>query len=507
MLSRGFLDLSTPVKLFLLLTLALAPLAFVALLAAREADRTRDLLLQTAASNTATHLAGALGSAIHAEQGALKRMIDALQDGTYRMDRLCRVLEARSGDIAYGPVVSGASFRGRDCGAPDPGSTSAPLTLAQDALVTRIERDGVSIHTALPPASLRGLLATPGLDGKVAVDLRTPDRILPVTSLPANGRAVIEKTVGIGSGIDLRLRVVREADTPTETILAWLPLIMFLAASTLAVVVASLLLIYPLKRLTETIGLLEDDRIPAIPDATTPAREINHLTERLQHYTRAVRHHEAEQQRSLEAQRKLVREIHHRVKNNLQVVSSLIRMQMRDAAAMTSEEALNVVQRRVDALSIVHRNHLSDGSTGAMIPLRIMLSELAAALRSSYAEQRIAIDLNVDERIAVSQDVAVPLAFFLTDCVEIAAAGRRQGQFVIGAKPVGDGNSGQLHFLAEEIGARIEELGPAAQRRRVLDGFARQLRSTLDIVSPDSVAVSFLCRLDEDVEPLAAGAV
>ena len=63
---------------------------------------------------------------------------------------------------------------------------------------------------------------------------------------------------------------------------------------------------------------------------------------------------------ALEGQRRLVREVHHRVKNNLQVVASLLNIHGRSADSPRPGPLMSAIGRRVDALSVVHRNHFAE---------------------------------------------------------------------------------------------------------------------------------------------------
>ena len=69
----------------------------------------------------------------------------------------------------------------------------------------------------------------------------------------------------------------------------------------------------------------------------------------------SIASHEAELQSALHEQKRLTREVHHRVKNNLQIVSSLLSIQGRETANSEVSRAYATVQARVAALAIVHR--------------------------------------------------------------------------------------------------------------------------------------------------------
>ena len=124
---------------------------------------------------------------------------------------------------------------------------------------------------------------------------------------------------------------------------------------------------------------------------------------------------------ALEGQRRLVREVHHRVKNNLQVVASLLNIHGRSADTPEARAAYAGIGRRVGALSIVHRNHFAEMEESRGIALRPLISELAAELRAGAPEQArgLAIDLDL-EGVYTTQDVAVAVAFLVTEIVECA---------------------------------------------------------------------------------------
>ena len=101
---------------------------------------------------------------------------------------------------------------------------------------------------------------------------------------------------------------------------------------------------------------------------------------------------------ALEGQRRLVREVHHRVKNNLQVVASLLSIHGRSADQPEAKAAYSAIGRRVDALSVVHRHHYAELEENRGIALRPLLTELTADLRSSAPvearEMRIELELD-----------------------------------------------------------------------------------------------------------------
>jgi two-component sensor histidine kinase len=196
--------------------------------------------------------------------------------------------------------------------------------------------------------------------------------------------------------------------------------------------------------------------------------------------TRTVARHEAELEAAVERQTRLVREVHHRVKNNLQVVASLLNIHSRGSASEEAAAAYASIQRRVDALAVVHRNHYAELEKTPGVALRALISELGASLRASApaGASRMQIRLSL-EPLYANQDVAVSVAFLITETVEFAmlcgcnavsitleSEEPGRGRLSIESKALSGGAA-----CSADIGDRFE---------RIITGLARQLRSTPD---------------------------
>jgi two-component sensor histidine kinase len=128
-------------------------------------------------------------------------------------------------------------------------------------------------------------------------------------------------------------------------------------------------------------------------------------------------------QRMVDEKEWLLKEIHHRVKNNLQTVVSLLESQ---AAYLKNSEALSAIQdsqNRVNAMSLIHQK-LYLGDNIASIDMSQYLQELMVCLRASFGiRERIRFELHVDTiELDVSQ--AIPIGLILneaiTNCIKYA---------------------------------------------------------------------------------------
>jgi two-component sensor histidine kinase len=112
----------------------------------------------------------------------------------------------------------------------------------------------------------------------------------------------------------------------------------------------------------------------------------------------------------------LLREVQHRVKNNLQSITSLLNMQLRRADNPEVRHHLEIILSRVETLRMVHTQLYLADYTGRL-DLSGYLRELATNLVRFLSSQpsSIKLDLRLDEEVMVSADVAVPLGLLVNE--------------------------------------------------------------------------------------------
>jgi two-component sensor histidine kinase len=181
-----------------------------------------------------------------------------------------------------------------------------------------------------------------------------------------------------------------------------------------------------------------------------------------------------------------IRETHHRVKNNLQVVMSLLSLQAAQSRAPEVRDALTQAQARINALALVHRN-LNQIEDQTSVDLQVLLDELTGQIVDSMVVDRAKISVTVDvPPIRVAGELAVPIALFTvetlvnifkhafpserpTGAVSIRLAARSDGAFCLAIEDNGVG------FSAADFRPGIGE--------RLLKVFGRQVRGTVSIDS------------------------
>ena len=110
----------------------------------------------------------------------------------------------------------------------------------------------------------------------------------------------------------------------------------------------------------------------------------------------------------------LLQELNHRVKNNLQMVSSLLNLQSRELTGHPAREAILSGKYRVEALSLVHRKLYQEG-VDTKIPLKDYIQELVLGLFEGY-NAKFEPNFSIAD-ISIGIDIAIPLALIINEMV------------------------------------------------------------------------------------------
>lgn len=147
-----------------------------------------------------------------------------------------------------------------------------------------------------------------------------------------------------------------------------------------------------------------------------------------------------EQKDSLDEKEVMLKEIHHRVKNNLQVISSLLNMQVEQYEHPEAIEAINTSRNRVKAMALVHESLYRSRNIGKT-DFREYLMMLAKNIYSSYGISLDKIELNVESSGAeFGLDTIIPLGLILNEAIsnslKHAFPPEEKGKINISLKPV-----------------------------------------------------------------------
>ncbi|MDB5719338.1 MAG: signal transduction histidine kinase [Sphingomonas bacterium] len=489
--------LSTGIKMLLILSTALLPLGLIALSASLQSARTnrsdREAEARLLAAASADELTGAVGYGTDALRTALGTLAAGRVDAA-TCQRAFRLMAPGQRwptqfalfEMSGRRICATAGFSSPPVTAPT-AESGVDARLIESARTLRFDiadrRSGLVAAGELPADTLRQILRPHLPPGSVGVLLRQGDadvaishatRLTPLSQLVtasapvANGQLVLELTVNATP-----IRAI-------EVLMVLLPVLMWAAAAGIGWLVVDRLLLRPLAQMQKAIaGYRIGDAELAIPRMTTPSHEIRELGGAFASLTQRLARHDAELEESLERQTLLTREVHHRVKNNLQVVASLINLHSRGATTDEARSAYATIQRRVDALSVVHRNHYAHLEENRGVSLRALIGELASNLRATAPPEAagLAITLDLAPHYA-SQDVAVPVAFLITEIVELAMQCGPAGTVAIRLEGAGAPLKARLSVTASSLAGDHCRSHPAYERfMRVTEGLSRQLRA------------------------------
>jgi two-component sensor histidine kinase len=225
--------------------------------------------------------------------------------------------------------------------------------------------------------------------------------------------------------------------------------------------------------------------------STTFAEMADRITRREQEL------HDAISKREL-----MLREIHHRVKNNLQIVISLVNLQSKSVTAPDAQSAFTEIQTRMRALALVHR-YLYESDDLQSVNIGSFLAELCNSLQVAYgvSPTRVALEVTTEPVWDIS-DRAIPLALFMTETISNALRHafpeNRPGYIKVSLKNV---ENHKALFTVDDNGVGLEAPETASTHvPKTLSGlgmsltkaFARQVDGELKISGPPGTQVTLL---------------
>ncbi len=193
----------------------------------------------------------------------------------------------------------------------------------------------------------------------------------------------------------------------------------------------------------------------------------------------------------------LLQEIHHRVKNNMEVVAGLLELQSAGLTDDTARDAMQASQNRVQSMGLLHQK-LYQGTNLAAIEMQDYFQNLADCLLENYEEEdRIVIEVEMSP-LELDVDTAVPLGLIvnelLTNAIKYAFGRTREGTIEISLSgdsvtgyrlSVRDNGAGKdfgraaagtgfgtrlVHLLARQLGGELTEMNDGGLRTELVFG-------------------------------------
>lgn len=494
-LAARFGRLSTGLKMLLILSIGLVPLGIIAVLASIDSARENRARSELQARAIMAVSAQRISFALQRNAITMRAVSDAISEAPPG-SRICRRALERLTDLPptggryalYGDesTLRCASEEFEPPPSPPPARGLSRLEIDEGGELLRLilfdperQLEGIA---EFPRDALVDLVEIPNLPHDFDLALVGDGQVVQLRRDFAEGP--LTREVGLSQSLgelELRVRASAAPVSPTERLTILLPVVMWLFAAWIGWLAVNRMLLRPLVKMQKVVSAYRPgDQSLDLPTVRSPAREIGELGAAFDQVTRTVARHEADLEAAVDRQTRLVREVHHRVKNNLQVVASLLNLHSRGSPNEEVAAAYASIQRRVDALAVVHRNHYAELEENRGVALKPLISELAANLRgtapAAAADMQVRLGI---EPFYATQDVAVSIAFLVTEIVEFGMlCGARQVSIVLeGAEP----GYAQLTIDSDSLAGEIAcDEGLSTRFERIITGLARQLRSTLE---------------------------
>lgn len=193
-----------------------------------------------------------------------------------------------------------------------------------------------------------------------------------------------------------------------------------------------------------------------------------------------------EVQTALEEKELLLKEIHHRVKNNLQVISSLLSIQSREITDEKALEAVNESRNRVRSMALIHQDLYSEDDLKG-IAAKQYVEKLSTSLLQSYKVGTDRIELKKDvEDLSLDVDTIIPLGLILnelmTNALKYGFPEERRGEILVYLRRHED----ILRLQVADDGVGMKSAGMARKESfgmKMIAAFAKKLDAELKVDS------------------------
>ncbi len=198
---------------------------------------------------------------------------------------------------------------------------------------------------------------------------------------------------------------------------------------------------------------------------------------------------------SLKEKEVLLREIHHRVKNNLAIVSGLLRLQSRDSKDELHKKMFIEAQDRIMSMAIAHEK-LCNSNNLAFVDMKEYMNELLRHLYFTSCPGHVTVSVTKDiEPVELELDQAITIGLILNELVsnafKHAYAGLERGELLITIRRL-DGNGCELAVKDNGVGMSesIDIHNPGTLGLRLVRLLTRQLDGSMALHSEQGTEIT-----------------
>lgn len=326
-----------------------------------------------------------------------------------------------------------------------------------------------------------------------------------IASLPKADTGYALGTIAGGTDILVSTqRTPREQSALQVMLLEISALFLLLGIGLIGVTVAAnFVLVGPLRRLTYAVQKWQMEGVFDARTTRSMPLELQRLGQAFTRATRRLSRHEKRLTKAMAHQELLMREIHHRVKNNLQIVASLLNLQASRISNPEFRAEFALARDRVRALATLHRNLYAEDRLDSL-NIASFLKELCGQtlhIAGEYETGRISMEITCDE-FSMSADQAVPLSLIVTELVtnsiKYAFPDERRGTISISLTR--QGSVATLNISDDGVGCNTESCTLSDKTGiglKLIRGFARQLNAEFTQSCENGTHYVFIFQLEQ----------
>jgi two-component sensor histidine kinase len=278
-----------------------------------------------------------------------------------------------------------------------------------------------------------------------------------------------------------------------------IPLLAYLAALFAATWILDIMVLRWLERLRLRISDMRrnDEMTPLAMDLAGASAELQQLARAFDDLTSRVASHEADSRHALNRMKGAFRETHHRVKNNLQVMLSMLKLQVRGEEKVETQHALRIAAQRVAMMAAVHHSLLNEAHL-EYVEAEDLIDAICSQIheQQGWGEESRHIARDVDKG-PLPSDLAVPLAMFIQEAFDMLCPPSGSGTITEDLRlslTRQDGNA-RLRLCCARTNPGSEE--DASRERHAnffLAAFARQMEGSVEQLGddPDNVVIELV---------------
>ncbi|MEL7211351.1 MAG: sensor histidine kinase [Pseudomonadota bacterium] len=304
------------------------------------------------------------------------------------------------------------------------------------------------------------------------------------------------------SGVERRYSIVTISGSPAAVMAIWntdagsagalgtriaplvFPVLMWFASMGVAMLAMNTLVLRHFRRLRRSMDQFADTRRASFEreeELLTPI-EIENLEVNFQRMSEEILRDEASLEDTLREKDVLVKEIHHRVKNNLQLISSIMNMQIRTARHAETKDVLQRLQERVLSLATIHRD-LYQSQDGGRVNAGALITEIIEKSVELVTVDGGHVDVETDiDQVRLYPDQAVPLSLLVAEAAtnavkHIGDTKTQTPEILVRLK---EDNRSCTLVMSNSIGNTIEQQSTGLGSK-LMQAFAMQMGGKIDV--------------------------